>query len=243
VLRWADQRYRDHGAMDRKTMNEHHYVCVSNIHGVMESQRDPVLKIIHNQAVLVTADGMPLVWSSKSAGYKDVGRVYGLEIMLALGAHGEARGYHDFFYGATDDTLKKLNVNLCKSLIQIVGSHAPPFRPLTEEEDREVINQINDSGAQVVWVLSTPKQERWKAAHIGLVSANVLIGVGAAFDFHAGTVRQAPRWMQRGGLERFFRICMEPRRLWKRYAANIPLFLIRIVGPKAWHSKSNRQRI
>src|SRR5204863_9917686 len=134
-----------------------------------------------------------------------------------------------YLYGSSGEVLARLGDNLCRRFpgLQIVGTHSPPFRELTPEEDDAVVRDIDASGAQIVWVgLSTPKQERWMAAHAGRVNAPALIGVGAAFDMHAGTVRQAPRWMQRSGLEWFFRLASEPRRLWRRDAVNIPFFLL-----------------
>jgi N-acetylglucosaminyldiphosphoundecaprenol N-acetyl-beta-D-mannosaminyltransferase len=209
-----------------------HYACVTGVHGVMESQRDPDLLRIHNDAGLTTPDGMPMVWAARLAGASNVQRVYGPDLMLAVCERAAQRGWGCFLYGASDDVLDRLRSNLTDRFpgLRIVGAHSPPFRELTAEEDDAVVDAINDSAAQIVWVgLSTPKQERWMAAHVGRVNAPALIGVGAAFDMHAGTVRQAPRWMQRSGLEWFFRLASEPRRLWRRYAVNIPLFLFAIA--------------
>jgi N-acetylglucosaminyldiphosphoundecaprenol N-acetyl-beta-D-mannosaminyltransferase len=204
------------------------YVCVSGVHGVMESQRDTELQRIHNAAGLVTPDGMPLVWLLKLGGIRYADRVYGPDLMLALFERAQSRGYRHFFYGATEDTIERLSGNLLKKFpgSVIAGSYAPPFRPLTAEEDDDVVRRINQSGADIVWVgLSTPKQERWMADHVMRLGGSVLIGVGAAFDFHAGLKRQAPRWMQRNGLEWLFRLLTEPRRLARRYLTNIPRFV------------------
>jgi N-acetylglucosaminyldiphosphoundecaprenol N-acetyl-beta-D-mannosaminyltransferase len=208
-----------------------HYVCISGVHGVMESRRDERLRDIHNTAGLVTPDGMPLVWLLKLAGHRHADRVYGPDLLPAVVAHGESRGHRHFFYGATPETLQRLTTSLLRRCpnARIVGVLAPPFGPVTAEEDRAAVAAINDSGADIVWVgLSTPKQERWMAAHRAVLQASVLIGVGAAFDFHAGTLRQAPRFMQRSGLEWAFRLAMEPRRLWRRYLRNNPQFLLEI---------------
>lgn len=207
---------------------EPHYVCVSGVHGVMESQRDEELRRIHNAAGLVTPDGMPLVWLSHLSGFRHVERVYGPDLLLATCARSSERGYRHFFYGGADGVAEKLTMKLCSRFpeLTIVGFHTPPFRPLTPEEDRVVVECINATQPDIVWVgMSTPKQERWMAAHVGKLSAPVLIGVGAAFDFHAGIKKQAPRWMQRNGLEWFFRLLMEPRRLWRRYLINNPSFV------------------
>jgi N-acetylglucosaminyldiphosphoundecaprenol N-acetyl-beta-D-mannosaminyltransferase len=208
-----------------------HYVCVTGVHGVMESQGDPNLLRIHNESGLTTPDGMPMVWAARLAGAKATRRVYGPDLMLAVCEAAAERGWGCFLYGATDEVLERLRSNLCDRFpgLSIAGTHSPPFRTLTAEEDADVVRSINESGAQIVWVgLSTPKQERWMASHIGRVNACALVGVGAAFDIHAGTLRQAPRWMQRSGLEWLFRLASEPRRLWRRYAINNPRFVLAI---------------
>jgi len=211
---------------------EQHYVCITGVHGVMESQRDEALRKIHNDAGLVTPDGMPLVWLSRLYGHKEVDRVYGPDLMLACCAHSKDRGYRHFFYGGGEGVAERLAFRLRSRFpaLQVAGTYTPPFRPLTPEEDSRVVRTINDSGADIVWVgLSTPKQERWMAAHIGRIAASVLIGVGAAFDFHAGIKKQAPRWMQRSGLEWSYRLMSEPRRLGRRYLVNNSAFLWRLL--------------
>lgn len=210
----------------------HRYVCVSGVHGVMESQRDPELRRIHNGAGMVTPDGMPLVWLMRLAGLAHVDRVYGPDLLAAVLAHGCRRGARHFFYGASEATLARLRSAILSRFpdVQIAGMLSPPFRPLTEAEDAAVVRTINAAAPHIVWVgLSTPKQERWMAAHVDRLSANVLIGVGAAFDLCSGTVRQAPRIIQRSGFEWAFRLAMEPRRLWKRYLTNNPRFAWYVV--------------
>jgi N-acetylglucosaminyldiphosphoundecaprenol N-acetyl-beta-D-mannosaminyltransferase len=211
---------------------ERHYICVTTVHGVIESQRDERLREIHNTAGLVTPDGMPFVWLLKLHGHDHVDRVYGPDLMLAVFQVSRARGYKHFLYGASETALMRLQMNLERRFpdVPIVGSHSPPFRPLTKEEDRQIVEMINESGADIVWVgLSTPKQEHWMAEHRDRLQAPVLIGVGAAFDFHAGLTRQAPRFIQRAGFEWFFRLAMEPRRLWRRYLTIIPPFVFLIL--------------
>jgi N-acetylglucosaminyldiphosphoundecaprenol N-acetyl-beta-D-mannosaminyltransferase len=206
---------------------EPRYVCVSGMHGVMESQRDDRLRGIHNSADLVTPDGMSLVWLCRIKGHHRVERVYGPDLMLALCAGLPDRTYRHFFYGATEELLSALTGRLSTRFpgLTVAGTFAPPFRPLTAQEDADVVRRINEARPDIVWVgLSTPKQERWMAEHVDRLDAPVLIGVGAAFDFHAGMKRQAPRWMQRNGLEWLFRLLSEPRRLAGRYLVNIPLF-------------------
>lgn len=210
------------------SQSEPHYVCVTNAHGIMESQHDENLRCIHNAAGLVTPDGMPLVWLSRLKGFHDVERVYGPDLMLALCERSENAGYRHFLYGGTPTILERLTANLQQHFpaLNIVGVYSPPFRPLTDEEDAEIVKTINAAEPHIVWVgLGAPKQEYWMAEHIGKLTAPVLLGVGAAFDFHAGTKRQAPRWIQRSGFEWLYRFMTEPRRLGKRYLVNNPLFL------------------
>jgi N-acetylglucosaminyldiphosphoundecaprenol N-acetyl-beta-D-mannosaminyltransferase len=209
-----------------------HYVCVTTVHGVMESQRDAILRQIHNRAGMVTPDGMPLVWLSRLKGLGYVERVYGPDLMLAACQRSAEKGYRHFFYGGAPGVAESLATRLQTRFpeLQVVGIDSPPFRPLTPEEDRTAVERINAARPDIVWVgISTPKQERWMASHIGRLRAPVLIGVGAAFDFHAGLKKQAPRWIQRSGLEWLFRLAMEPRRLWRRYLINNPSFLWLIV--------------
>lgn len=211
---------------------EPHYVCVATVHGVMECQRDPALRRIYNRSGLTTPDGMPLVWLSRLSGFPFVERVYGPDLLLALCEHGLDRGYRHFFYGGEPGVAETLATRLRARFpgLQIVGTYTPPFRPLTPAEDAAVVATINAAGPDIVWVgLSTPKQDRWMADHVGRLTAPVLIGVGAAFDFHSGRKRQAPRWMQRSGLEWLFRLSQEPRRLWRRYLLYNPLFVALVL--------------
>ena len=212
--------------------DERHYVCVTGVHGIVESRRDPELRRIHNGAGLVTPDGMPLVWILRHAGMAHVDRVYGPDLMEEVSRRGQACGFRHFMYGASETALERLKAALLARYpdMRIVGTLSPPYRPLTEAEDEEIVRIINEAAPNIVWVgLSTPKQERWMATHVDRLSANALIGVGAAFDLCSGMVRQAPRFIQRSGMEWAFRLAMEPRRLWKRYLTNNPLFLLHLV--------------
>jgi N-acetylglucosaminyldiphosphoundecaprenol N-acetyl-beta-D-mannosaminyltransferase len=205
-----------------------HYVCVASVHGVMESQRDEAFRRIYDMAGLVTPDGMPLVWLSRLMGFRHVERVYGPDLMLAVCERSAARGYRHFFYGGGPGVAETLATQLQSrfSGLQVVGLDSPPFRPLTEQEDQAAVERINRACPDIIWVgISTPKQERWMASHREQLSAPVIVGVGAAFDFHAGLKKQAPHWMQRSGLEWCFRLMTEPRRLWRRYLVNNPWFL------------------
>jgi N-acetylglucosaminyldiphosphoundecaprenol N-acetyl-beta-D-mannosaminyltransferase len=209
-----------------------HYVCVTGVHGIVESQGNNSLRRVHNAAGLVTPDGMPLVWLARFHGRNHVERVYGPDLMLALCDRSISKGYKHFLYGGAESVPERLANSLKQRYpeLQIVGSYSPPFRPLTNEEDKQTVQAINEANPDVVWIgLSTPKQERWMAEHIGRLTAPVLIGVGAAFDFHSGLKRQAPRWMQRSGLEWLFRLATEPRRLWRRYLVNNPLFTLLVL--------------
>ena len=218
------------------------YVCVSGIHGVMESQRDPRLRAIHNGAGLVTPDGMPLVWISRLKGFRHVERVYGPDLMLACCERSVTTGYRHYFYGGGPGVPEQLAERLGARFpgLKVVGCLSPPFRAVTAEEDAAIVDQINRAAPDIVWVgLSTPKQEQWMFTHRSRLQAPVFIGVGAAFDFHAGLKPQAPGWMQRSGLEWLFRLWQEPRRLWRRYLRNNPLFVwhvcLQSLGIREYH--------
>ncbi len=204
------------------------YVCVANVHSLMSCQRDPDLRAIHNRAGMVTPDGMPLVWLSRAAGYRHVRRVYGPDLLLAACQDGLARGYRHFFYGGGAGIAERLAERLQARFptLQVAGTFTPPFRALSSAEDAEITELLARSGAHIIWVgLGMPKQERWMAAHTARLP-QVLIGVGAAFDFHSGAKKQAPLWMQRRGLEWLFRLLSGPRRLWRRYLTTIPPFVV-----------------
>ncbi|HET9011447.1 MAG TPA: WecB/TagA/CpsF family glycosyltransferase [Gemmatimonadaceae bacterium] len=205
-----------------------HYVCVSGVHGVIESQRSASLRHIHNAAGLVTPDGMPLVWIGRVVVGPHVDRVYGPDLMLACCERFVSRGYRHFLYGGAPGVPEQLAARLQARMpgLIIAGTYSPPFGAISPEQDEDIVRMINEAEPDLVWVgLSTPKQERWMHEHRARLSAPVLLGVGAAFDFHAGLKRQAPRWMQRNGLEWLFRLLSEPRRLGRRYLVNNPQFV------------------
>ena len=209
-----------------------HYVTVTGVHGVMESQRDAELMRIHNAAGMVTPDGMPMVWISRMRGLKHVSRVYGPDLMLDVCARSVQTGWRHFLYGGAEGVADLLAQKLRHRFtgLQVVGTFCPPFRPMTDEEDRALVDRINEAQPDIVWVgLSTPKQEYWMARHVGRLNAAVLIGVGAAFDFNAGIKAQAPLWMQQAGLEWLFRLATEPRRLGRRYLINNTGFVYRLI--------------
>ncbi|MGJ8561783.1 MAG: WecB/TagA/CpsF family glycosyltransferase [Litorimonas sp.] len=211
---------------------ERGYVCVCDAHGIVNCQSDPSLRAIYNDAMLVTPDGMPLVWELRRQGYGNAGRVYGPDLMLTLFGH----GLRHFLYGATPETLEKLAARLHRDFpaAEIVGSFAPPFRALTSTEEAQIVRNIDATKPDIVWVgLGAPKQERWMARMRPKLASPVLIGVGAAFDFHAGRVRQAPAWIQSSGLEWAFRLAKEPRRLSRRYLRVVPTYLALLAMQRA----------
>jgi len=204
------------------------YVCVRDAHGVIRCQKDAELRAAHNRAFLVTPDGMSLVWALKRAGHAGSGRVYGPDLMLAVIEAGLSAGIRHYLYGTTPEAIERLQARLLAKFpgIEIAGFHAPPFRALAAWEEAEIAEGINRSTPDIVWVgLGSPRQELWMARMRARLDASVLIGVGAAFDFHAGLKRQAPRIVQRSGFEWAFRLASEPRRLWRRYAVVVPGFL------------------
>ncbi len=208
------------------------YVCVAPVSTLVDAQRDSQYLAVVNAAGMVTPDGMPVVWLARAHGGKDVLRTYGPDLMLSVCNHGQDLGLRHFFYGGTEDILRKLQQKLVESYPQIliVGSYAPPFRPRVWQEDKEVIDHINSSSADIVWVgLGSPKQDFWMHLNRPLLNAPVIVGAGAAFDFCSGAKPQAPRWMQACGLEWLFRLCCEPGRLWKRYLIGNSLFLIYLI--------------
>jgi N-acetylglucosaminyldiphosphoundecaprenol N-acetyl-beta-D-mannosaminyltransferase len=208
------------------------YVCVTGVHGVMEAQQDESLRLILNQSFLNTPDGMPMVWLGRLNGAREMDRVYGPDLMLLVCELAQKKGYTHFLYGGAEGVAQELRKRLEAKFpaIQIVGTYTPPFRPLDAGEEAGLIRIVKETKPDIFWVgLSTPKQEKFMAKFCDKLDATLFFGVGAAFDFHAGRVRQAPRWMQRSGLEWLFRLYCEPRRLWRRYLRNNPLFAVRVL--------------
>jgi N-acetylglucosaminyldiphosphoundecaprenol N-acetyl-beta-D-mannosaminyltransferase len=208
------------------------YICVTGVHGVSEAQNDPAFRQILNRAFLNTPDGMPMVWMGRLQGFRDMDRVYGPDLMLRVCEMSVARGFTHFLYGGGPGVAQELKARLERRFagLKVVGSYTPPFRPLSAAEENDLARLVGGLRPDVIWVgLSTPKQEKFMAQYAARLEATLFVGVGAAFDFHAGRVRQAPRWMQRSGLEWFYRLLCEPRRLWKRYLKNNPLFVWRAL--------------
>jgi N-acetylglucosaminyldiphosphoundecaprenol N-acetyl-beta-D-mannosaminyltransferase len=208
-----------------------HYVCVTPAHCVMDGYHSPELRKIFNSSGMTTPDGMAIVWLLHLNGQKQAGRVYGPDLMQAICALSPKKNWRHFFYGGAPGVADELTRNLCASNpgLQIVGSYTPPFRELTVQEEAEVTALIQETRPDILWVgISSPKQERYMKHFVDRLNVPVLIGVGAAYDFLSGRKRQAPRWIQRSGLEWLFRFANEPRRLWRRYI-QYPLFVILAV--------------
>jgi N-acetylglucosaminyldiphosphoundecaprenol N-acetyl-beta-D-mannosaminyltransferase len=203
------------------------YVCLCNVHSVVTASHDPAFHEVLSQADLALPDGAPVAWMMRSTGAPEQRRVSGPDLMLELCAQASLAGVPIFLYGSTESNLRALAQTLQARwpALQIAGWHAPPFRPATEQEDQEDVRRIVESGARLVFVsLGCPKQEAWMAAHRARLPA-VLLGVGAAFDFHSGRLSRAPALLRRLGLEWAHRLMQEPRRLGMRYARTNTAFL------------------
>lgn len=211
IKRWIDNR--EYGK----------YVAVTGMHGVAESRQDPHFREILNQAALVVPDGMPLVWLGRWHGHSLRRRVTGSELMLAFCRETGSRPRH-FFYGGAPGVAEDLARQLHEQFnITVAGTYTPPFRPLTQAEEADLSSQVQAAAPDVLWVgLSTPKQERWMSDHHLKLKVPVILGVGAAFDMNSGRLKRAPAWMRDSGLEWFYRLLSEPRRLWRRYLVTIP---------------------
>jgi N-acetylglucosaminyldiphosphoundecaprenol N-acetyl-beta-D-mannosaminyltransferase len=204
------------------------YVCICNVHVVVTASRDAAYRNVIQGSDMATPDGAPVAWMLRRQGFAQQTRISGPDLMQALCEHCAVGGVPVYFYGSTEATLAALELRLQTRFpeLNIGGLESPPFRALTPEEDAQAIARINASGAGIVFVgLGCPKQEHWMAEHRGKIHA-VMIGVGAAFDFHAGTVQRAPAWMREHGLEWLHRLLSEPRRLWKRYLVTNTLFML-----------------
>ncbi len=196
------------------------YVCVAPVSTLVDCQKDGDYKTVVNRAGMVTPDGMPVVWLGKSKGSKIIARTYGPDLLTAVCQYGTDVGYRHFFYGSTPETLDRLEKKLSEKApgLNVVGKISPDYKTRASVEGRDVIDRINQAKPDILWVgLGSPKQDFWMSLNRPSLDVPVIIGVGAAFDFLSGVKPQAPRWMQRSGLEWVFRLCSEPRRLWRRY--------------------------
>jgi N-acetylglucosaminyldiphosphoundecaprenol N-acetyl-beta-D-mannosaminyltransferase len=235
VLDWVEAMVAAH---------EQGYVCVCNVHAVMASHEDLELRAALVGSSMNVPDGQPLVWAINSLGHSLAGRVYGPELMARSCARAAESGQRLYLYGGRNQgALVQLALNLRQRYpgVRIVGGYSPPHRTLTAEEERAVAEEINRSRADVVWIgIGVPKQEKWMARMRPRLAPSVLIGVGAAFDFHAGLVPQAPNWLQEAGLEWAYRLAHEPRRLWRRYIRYNPRFLSAFARQFARHQRGGQ---
>jgi len=219
---------------------ESRYVCLCNVHSVVTGKQNITFNCIINEADLAIPDGMPIAWMLRARGVSGQQRINGPDLMWKLCDRASQGGLPIYLYGATPTVLDSLQGRLLDAFppLKVAGAYAPPFTALSEEEDRQIVDDINQSGAAVVFVgLGCPKQEQWMAVHRGRVHAT-MIGVGAAFDYHAGKVRRAPTWAQRAGLEWLYRLLAEPRRLWRRYLYTNSVFIYHAI--RECLGKSNR---
>ena len=208
------------------------YICATGVHGVMEAHADPELRRILKQAFINAPDGMPMVWVGRLQGFRNMDRVFGPDLMLALCQLSVERGYRNFLYGGKPGVAEQLSANLQKRLpgLQVVGTYTPPFRSLAPEEEKGVVSQLRESRPHILWVgLSTPKQERFMAQYVDRFQVPLMVGVGAAFDYHTGSIRDSSPWVKRAGLQWLHRLLQDPRRLWRRYLRHNPAFLWHIT--------------
>jgi N-acetylglucosaminyldiphosphoundecaprenol N-acetyl-beta-D-mannosaminyltransferase len=215
---------------------EKQYVCCCNVHLVMESRRSTTVRRVLNQAGMVTPDGMPLVWLVRNAGQTTASRVYGPDLMELVLSRSRTQQTTHFFYGGAAGVAQKLKTDMERRFpgVRVVGTLSPPVGSVEELATDEVAEIINAAQPDYVWVgIGCPKQEQWMAAMRSRLTASILVGVGAAFDFHTGKVSQAPRWMMRSGLEWLYRLAREPRRLWRRYLVYNPWFVWDVAMQKA----------
>jgi N-acetylglucosaminyldiphosphoundecaprenol N-acetyl-beta-D-mannosaminyltransferase len=226
ILGWAQKR-------------ESRYVCIANVHVVMEAYDSPAFQAQVNAADLVTPDGMPLVWALRRMGFPAQNRVYGPDLMIKVIEQAAVEKIPVGFLGGRPEVLKELVTRLQARVpaLDVCYHFSPPFRPILPEEDAQMTAEINNSGTRILFVgLGCPRQEAWMADHAGKIES-VMLGVGAAFDFHAGAVRQAPPWMQNIGLEWLFRFAQEPRRLAHRYLYHNPRFMLLLIRQLLWQER------
>ena len=226
-------------------LNRGRYVCVADVNNVMLAHQDPKHLAALRGADMVTPDGMPLVWVSWLRGVKETRRVSGPDLLPELCARSEETGWRHYFYGGADGVADKMVVKLTAEhpRLQVAGTECPPFRPLNDAEKEATIARIKETKADIVWVgIGCPKQEAWMHEHVGRLDGVVLIGVGAAFDFHSGRVARAPLWMQHNGLEWLHRLYSEPKRLWRRYLIRAPQFVALSLRETLATRRSRRKR-
>jgi N-acetylglucosaminyldiphosphoundecaprenol N-acetyl-beta-D-mannosaminyltransferase len=208
------------------------YICVTGVHGVMEAQSNSKLLQILNHAVLNTPDGMPMSWVGRLQGHSNMDRVFGPEFMYSMCRLSLSRGYRHFLYGGQPGVAEQLQKTLEKEFpgLQVVGTYTPPFRSLNIEEEEVLLHQVQDARPHIIWVgLSTPKQEHFMAQYVQRLGVPLLVGVGAAFAYHTGKIRDCSPWIKRAGLQWLHRLAQDPKRLWRRYLRNNPVFIWNIA--------------
>jgi N-acetylglucosaminyldiphosphoundecaprenol N-acetyl-beta-D-mannosaminyltransferase len=217
------------------------HICLIGVHGIMEAQRDPLLAQVYARAVLMVPDGTPTVWLGRSQGFSQMRRVAGPDLMLEIFGRSEFAGCTHFLYGGKPGVAEDLRDNLLRRFpwVRIVGTHTPPFRDLTLDEEDSLAARIHALKPDMVWVgISTPKQERFMVRFLPLLQSTLMFGVGAAFDFHTGRIQDAPRWVKRAGLQWLHRLIQDPRRLFWRYCRNNSAFLwhiaLELTGMRAY---------
>jgi N-acetylglucosaminyldiphosphoundecaprenol N-acetyl-beta-D-mannosaminyltransferase len=216
------------------------YICLTGVHGVMEAQSNSALCRILNEAVINAPDGMPMTWMGRLQGFPEMNRVFGPDFMTEMCRISVDRGYRHFLYGGGPGVADQLRDTLQSKFagIRVVGAYTPPFRDLTREEEEEVRKQVRDARPDILWVgLSTPKQELFMAQYMDRLQVPLLVGVGAAFDYHTGRIRDCSNWIKRSGLQWLHRLMQDPRRLWRRYLRNNPAFLWQV----AWQISGLRE--
>jgi N-acetylglucosaminyldiphosphoundecaprenol N-acetyl-beta-D-mannosaminyltransferase len=213
------------------------YVCLTGVHGIMEAQRNPHLKAILAEALLVVPDGMPTVWMGRIQGFHTMQRVFGPDLMIDILSRSEFRNCVHFFCGGEPGVADRLRDNMLEQFpwVKIAGTYSPPFRAMTDAEEEDLAATLRLLQPDIIWVgLSTPKQEQFMARYLPMLDTKLMIGVGAAFLFHTGAIKDSPRWVKHMGLQWVHRLLQEPSRLWKRYVLNNPLFivyaLLQIIG-------------
>jgi len=208
------------------------YVCLCSVHGIMEAQRDPEFANILDRAMLTAPDGMPLVWLGRLQGFTAMRRVFGPDLMQEVVSFSLYRRWTHFLYGGAPGLGRDLSRVLQTRFpgVRIVGTYEPPFRPLLDEEKADLVRRVQQATPDIIWVgLSTPKQEHFMAEYLPRLDCRIMIGVGAAFDYHTGRLKDSPAWVKQCGMQWAHRLLQEPSRLWRRYLRNNPAFLYRVA--------------
>jgi len=222
------------------------YVCVTNVHAVMEAQTSDYYKDVLNNSFLTVPDGRPGVWIGRIQGHSQIDQVGGPDLILKVCEMSSCNGYTQFFYGGQPGVAEQLRDEMCRRYpgLKVVGTYNPPFRPLHEEEEKELGVRFASLKPDVTWIgLGAPKQELFMAQYLGRLDTTIMIGVGGAFDMHTGRTKDAPQWVKRVGFAWFHRLAQEPRRLWKRYLRTNSRFILAITLQLLGIRKYNREQI